>query len=146
MRQVPSSHLWCNIIAMVFWDARGLFLVDFLPEMRQSMLNVAQCCNMLDRLTEAVLPRSCHPPWQCDTPHSLDDHTVFEQYGWKVLQHPPHSPDPAPSYFHLFGHPKWSSSEQQFHTEKNVDASWSNSLYASDTGFFVKGFDSPFSH
>ena len=45
------------------------------PEMRQSMLNVAQCCNMLDRLTEAVLPWCCHPPWQCDTPHSPDDHT-----------------------------------------------------------------------
>jgi histone-lysine N-methyltransferase SETMAR len=47
----------------------------------------------------------------------------FEQSGWKVLQHPPHSPDPAPSDFHISGHPKWSSSEQQFQTDKNVDAS-----------------------
>ena len=70
----------------------------------------------------------------------------FEQYGWKVLQHPPHSLEPAPSDFHLFRHPKWSSSEQLFQSDNNVDASWSNSLYTCDTGFFAKGFDSSFSH
>jgi hypothetical protein len=47
----------------------------------------------------------------------------FEQYEWKMLLHPIRSPDPAPSDFHLFCHPKWSSSEQQFQTDKNVDAS-----------------------
>jgi hypothetical protein len=47
----------------------------------------------------------------------------FEQYGWKVLQHPPQSPEPAASDLYLFGHPKWFSSKQQFQTDKNVDAS-----------------------
>ena len=61
MQQVQSSHLWCKIIAMVFWDAKGLLFVDFLPR-DETMLNVAQCCNMLDRLKEAVPPRCCHPP------------------------------------------------------------------------------------
>jgi hypothetical protein len=37
-------------------------------------------------------------------------------------------------------------SNQQFQTDKNVDASCSNSLYALDMDFFAKGFDSPFSH
>jgi len=27
---------------------------------------------------------------------------LLERWGWEILEHPPYSPDPAPSDFHLF--------------------------------------------
>jgi hypothetical protein len=104
--------------------------VDFLPRGDTIKLNAAHCRNMLDRMTEDDQRK--RPGWFNHGVVILQDnvtpHTVwmtkqwFEQYGWKGQLHPLHSPNLAPAYFHLFGHPKRSSFKQQFQTDKNVDA------------------------
>jgi len=47
IKKFKTFHSVCKITAMVFWDAEGVLLVDFLP--RGEMINVAHYCNMLDK-------------------------------------------------------------------------------------------------
>lgn len=44
----------------------------------------------------------CQPPWQCDSAHSQVTKQWFRQYGWEVLQHLPHGPDPVFSNLSVF--------------------------------------------
>ncbi|CAH2018943.1 unnamed protein product [Acanthoscelides obtectus] len=41
-------------------------------------------------------------PWQCPTAHRNRTRVLIERFGWKMVSHPPYSPDLAPSDFHLF--------------------------------------------
>ncbi|GFO28920.1 histone-lysine N-methyltransferase SETMAR [Plakobranchus ocellatus] len=68
-------------------------------------------CSTLDRLKEAIR-RKRSGLWrrgvvfQHDnaTPHSANlTQQWLQRYGWEILPHPAHSPDLAPSDFHLFG-------------------------------------------
>ena len=47
IQKFKTFHSVCKITAMVFWDAEGVLLVDFLP--RGETINVAHYCNMLDK-------------------------------------------------------------------------------------------------
>jgi hypothetical protein len=57
-----------------------------------------------------------------------------------VLQHPTHSPDLAPSDFHLFGPLKWYLAGQWF-VNDDVTAVVMIWLQALDQDLFVKGFN-----
>ena len=50
----------------------------------------------------------------------------IEYLGWKLLTHPPYSPDLAPSDFHLFGPLKESMKGIHFQTDKEVKAAVNN--------------------
>ena len=65
----------------------------------------------------------------------------FENLGWKLLTHPPYSPDLAPSDFHLFGPLKESMKGIHFQTDKEVKAAVSNWLRTQSTEFYAKGID-----
>ncbi|KAJ4447519.1 hypothetical protein ANN_09526 [Periplaneta americana] len=58
-----------KVMCTVFWDRKGILLIDFLPRARR---------------TAAVLT----------------------EFGWELFDHPPYSPDLAPSDFHVFLHLK----------------------------------------
>ena len=60
---------------------------------------------------------------------------------WKLLTHPPYSPDLAPSDFHLFGPLKESMKGIHFQTDKEVKAAVSNWLRTQSTEFYAKGID-----
>ncbi|GFN81107.1 histone-lysine N-methyltransferase SETMAR [Plakobranchus ocellatus] len=70
-------------MATVFWDAKGVILLDILPQAN---------------LTQQWLQR----------------------YGWETLPHPAHSPDLAPSDFHLFGPLKRHLGGMAFETEDDL--------------------------
>ena len=55
----------------------------------------------------------------------------IEEMGWELLQHPPHSPDLAPSDFHLFGPLKESLRGIKF--ENNED----DQQHAADKDFYA---------
>jgi len=72
------------------------------PEVRQLMLlqhgvQTENSCGKKDAGMALLL--YCQPPWQCDTAHSQVTRQWFRQYGWEVLQHSPHGPDPLFSNF-----------------------------------------------
>ena len=93
-------------MATVFWDAKGILLLDILEP--GHTVNANRYCRTLDKLREAV--RRKRPDrltsgvlLQHDnaTPHTAKaTQDWIRRFGWEVLPHPPHSPDLAPSDDH----------------------------------------------
>jgi hypothetical protein len=62
-------------------------------------------------------------------------------YNWEILDHPPYSPDLAPSDFHLFGPLKQHLGGRRFATDGEVQEAIMSWLQALDTDFFYAGID-----
>ncbi|GFO19770.1 histone-lysine N-methyltransferase SETMAR [Plakobranchus ocellatus] len=113
-------------MATVFWDAKGVILLDILPQ--GQCINAARYCSTLDRLKEAIrrkrpglLRRGVVLQHDNATPHSANLTQQWLQcYGWEILPHPAHSPDLAPSDFHLFGPLKRHLGGMAFETEDDL--------------------------
>jgi histone-lysine N-methyltransferase SETMAR len=58
------------------------------------------------------------------------------RYNWEVLDHPPYSPDLAPSDFHLFGALKKHLGGRRFATDGEVQQAVMSWLQVLDTDFF----------
>jgi len=89
----------------VFWDRKDILLVDCLPT-----INAAPYCDILTRLCwdiqnkrkGNVVKRHVPAPHNA-RPHSAQDTTaLLEKFKWDILNHPPYSPDLAPSNSQLF--------------------------------------------
>jgi hypothetical protein len=66
---------------------------------------------------------------------------LLRRYNWEVLNHPPYSPDLAPSDFHLFGPLKKHLGGKRFATDGEVQQAVMSWLQAIDTDFFYAGID-----
>ena len=65
----------------------------------------------------------------------------IEDLDWKLLTHPPYSPDLAPSDFHLFCPLKESMRGIHFQTNEKVKAAVSKWPRTQSTEFYAKGID-----
>ena len=99
-------------LASVFWDAKGLILIDVLPP--NQSINAEHYCRQLDLLKAAIIQKrrrlSClrgmsyiHYLHDNARPHTAGI-TVqkLHDIGFTILPHPPYSPDLSPSDFYLF--------------------------------------------
>jgi len=96
-------------MATMFWDMRGVLLVEFQEHGRT--VNASSYCSLLERLKTAIrtkrkglLTQGVILLHDNARPHTarLTLETVG-QLGLEVLPHPPYSPDLAPSDYLLFG-------------------------------------------
>ena len=107
-------------MATVFWDAKGILLLDILEPGHTVKAN--RYCQTLDELIEAVrrkrpgrLTSGVLLQHDNATPHTANaTQDWIRRFGWEVLPHPSHSPDLAPSDYHLFGPMKRHLSGQRF--------------------------------
>ncbi|GFO26734.1 transposase [Plakobranchus ocellatus] len=155
-------------MATVFWDAKGVILLDILPQGQcingYSVLgcercdplrhfatgSVYQCCSTLDRLKEAIrrkrpglLRRGLVLQHDNATPHSANlTQQWLQRYGWEILPHPAHSPDLAHSDFHLFGPLKRHLGGMAFETEDDLISELRNWFDNLDVDFFRVGINS----
>ena len=93
----------------VWWDWKGMVFFELLP--RNQTINSDVYCCKLNKLNAAVkkkrpeLVNRKGVIFYHDkaTPHtSLATHQKLLRLGWKVILHPPYSPDLAPSDYYLF--------------------------------------------
>ena len=132
-------------MATVFWDAQGVLLVDFLP--RGETVNAIRYCQTLDRLREAIrrkrpgrLRQGVLLQHDNATPHTAKlTQDWLQRYKWEVLPHPPHSPDLAPSDYHLFGPLKIHLARQRFTKDDDLIENVTNWLYSLDENFLRDG-------
>ncbi len=64
---------------------------------------------------------------------------MFEQFRWEVLSHPPHSPDLAPSDFHLFLHLKNHLARKMFSDNDEVIEEVTNWFNSQTAAFYDVG-------
>ncbi|GFO15713.1 histone-lysine N-methyltransferase SETMAR [Plakobranchus ocellatus] len=77
------------------------------------------------------------------TPHSANlTQQWLQRYGWEILPHPAHSPDLAPSDFHLFGPLKRHLGGMAFETEDDLISELRNWFDNLDVDFFRVGINS----
>ncbi|KAJ4446857.1 hypothetical protein ANN_13557 [Periplaneta americana] len=101
-----------KLMATVFWDTKGILLVEFLE--RNATINAERYCNTPTNLKRAIQNkrRDMLNPGAIFLHDNARPHTArrtatkLQEFNWKVLDHPPYSPDLVPSDYHLFMHMK----------------------------------------
>ena len=102
-----------KIMATIFWDRKGILLIDFLErgltitpmlivklrKLRRAIQNKRRgmLCGGIVLLHDNARPRTAARTAQ-----------LLQHFHWEVFDHPPYSPDLAPNDYHLFMHlKKW---------------------------------------
>ena len=122
-----------------------MILSDILPQ--GQCINAARYCSTLDRLRNAIrrkraglLRKGVVLQHDNATPHSANlTQQWLQRYGWGILPHPAHSPDLAPSDFHLIGPLKRPLRGMAFETEDDLVGELKNLFAHLDVDFFQVG-------
>jgi len=97
-----------NVFASIFWDQDGILLIDYLP--KDQTINAEYYSSLLGQLkdilkekrsgkvTKVVLFLHDNVPAH----RTLATQKKLAYLGFQCLDHPPYSPDLAPSIYHLF--------------------------------------------
>ncbi len=130
----------------VFWDTRGVIYHEYLPS--GDTITAASYCEVLERVKIAIRQkRRWRGPvyFQHDNakPHTAKlTQAKIQKLGWKLLPHPPYSPDLAPSDFHLFLSMANNQRGKRFSSEEEAKAATSEFLQEKeekDEEFFSRG-------
>ena len=131
----------------VFWDRNEPITISFLE--RGNTVKSENYCKLLTQVKKDIenkrrglqsrdmilLQDNARPNTAARTLAKIED------LGWKLLTHPPYSPDLAPSDFQLFGPLKESMREIHFQTDEEMKAAVSKWLRTQSTEFYAKGID-----
>lgn len=134
-----------KVMMSVFWDKDGVLLLDFLP--RGHTLTGEYYANLMQRLREAIkskrrgkLSRGVLLLHDNAPVHkSRVAASAIRQCGFEELNHPPYSPDLAPSDFYLFGILKKRFRGQRFDSDEEVKEAVETFFENCDNEFFAKG-------
>ncbi|KAJ4448812.1 hypothetical protein ANN_00203 [Periplaneta americana] len=107
-RKFKQTFTTQKVMATVFWDRKGVLLLDFMP--KGTTINANRYCETLRKLRRAIqnkrrgmLSRGVVLLHDNARPHTAaSTRELLDQFGWEIFDHPPYSPDLAPSDFHLF--------------------------------------------
>lgn len=137
-----------KVMATVFWDKDGLLLLEFMP--RKSTINGEVYANTLavlrekikekrrGKLTSGVLLLHDNAPVHA----SRKAQAAIRACDFKQLDHPPYSPDLAPSDYYLFRHLKKFLRGQRFSSDEEVKAVVETWFAEQPKEFFCKGITS----
>ena len=115
-----------KVMASVFWDSKGVVFVDYLP--KGQTINGEYYANLLRQLREAIKEKRrgkltkgvlFHQDNAPSHKAAIATATIHD-CGFDLIQHPPYSPDLAPSDFHLFPNMKKHLAGRHFHTNDEV--------------------------
>lgn len=141
-RQDFSSR---KLMATVFWDAKGVLLVEFME--RGTTINKDVYCETLKNLRRAIqnkrrgmLTSGIVFLHDNARPHSAQvTQVLLGQFQWDVFKHPPYSPDLAPSDYHLFMHMKKWLGSQRFDDDEELKDAVTGWLKAQAADFYAEG-------
>jgi len=125
-KKINTSISVKKIMASIFCDRKGILLVDFMPP--GATINATAYCETLTRLRRAIQnkKRGMLSHGMCllhDNVWSHSKHVttaLLEKFKWDILDHPPYSPELAPSNFHLFLHLKKHLAGKKFNDDEEV--------------------------
>lgn len=136
-----------KVMASVFWDSRGVIMVDYLP--KGQTINSAYYCTLLRRLRETIKEKRpgllrkkvlFHQD-NARVHTSLETMAQIRDCGFELLPHPAYSPDLAPSDFHLFPDLKKHLGGQKFSSNEEVEAAVNQYFTDLPESFFKTGIE-----
>ena len=138
----PSAS---KVIATVFWDAKGVIMLDFLS--RRSTITGVYYANLLDQLRTVIREKR---PGKLSKGVLLQQdnarvHTckvamdAVERNGYELIPHPAYSPDLAPSDFFLFPNLKKDIRGLHFRSDEEVVTAVEEWVNGKDPDFFTSG-------
>lgn len=137
-----------KVMATVFWDEEGILLLEFMP--RKSTITGETYANTLKALREAIkekrrgkltsnvlLLHDNAPVHMCEKAQ-----TAIRDCGFQQLNHPPYSPDLAPSDYFLFRNLKKFLRGKFFSSDEQVKEAVSDWFGDHEKEFYSKGIKS----
>jgi histone-lysine N-methyltransferase SETMAR len=121
-RSVPSSG---KVMASVFWDAEGILFIDYLE--KGKTVTGEYYSNLLTRLDDKIREKRSglqkkNIIFHQDNATAHKSVLVMENLHYELLEHPPYSPDLAPSDFCLFPKLKLYLAGQRFSSNQEAIA------------------------
>jgi [histone H3]-lysine36 N-dimethyltransferase SETMAR len=141
-KAIPSAG---KVMVTVFWDTEGILLLDYLQ--KGQTITGTYYANLLMRLRDVLkikrrgkLSRGVlfHQDNAPSHTSSVAMATIHD-CGFQLLQHPPYSPDLAPSDYHLFPELKRKLSGVHFGTDDDVIGAVEDVFGAMDKTFYFDG-------
>ena len=129
----------------IFWNRHGVLLVEFFPQ--GTTINSAVYCETLKKLRHTIQNKrrgmlSATILLLHDTarPHSAAQTQDFiTSFKWEQMDHPPYSPDLAPSDYHLFLHLKKFLGGKQFDDDDDLKDAVQKWLTSQAAAFYEEG-------
>ena len=130
-----------KVMATVFWDAKGVIMLDFLP--KRSTITGMYYANLLDQLRTAIREkrRGKFSKGVLLQQDNARVHTckvamdAVERNGYKLTPHPHYLPDLAPSDFFLFPNLKKDIRGLHFRSDEEVVATVEEWVSGKDLAF-----------
>jgi histone-lysine N-methyltransferase SETMAR len=107
--KAKPNHFEKKVMLTTFWDADGIIWSDFMPD--NATITAEYYCTLLTTVHEKIRRKRpgkrskgilfLHDNARPHTAHRTRSH--LKSLKWMVLEHPPYSPDLAPSDYALFG-------------------------------------------
>lgn len=143
-KTVPSAG---KVMASVFWDARGIIFIDYLP--RGKTINGEYYANLLQRLSEEIKIKRPHLSKKKVLFHqdNAPVHTSgiamakIEELKFELLPHAPYSPDLAPSDYFLFPNLKKWLGGKRFASNEDVESTVNAYFEELDGSYYRRGIE-----
>ncbi|KAJ4430938.1 hypothetical protein ANN_19531 [Periplaneta americana] len=135
-----------NFLSTCCSKKKGILLIDFLP--RGEKVNADRYCETLRKLRRAIqnkrrgmLTAGVVLLHDNARPHTARrTAAVLTEFGWELFDHPPYSPDLAPSDFHVFLHlKKFLSSGERFGNDEELKTSVTRWFHSQAAEFYDRG-------
>ena len=131
-------------MATVFWDAKGVIMLDFLP--KRSTITGVYYANLLDQLRTTIhvkrrgkLSKGVLLQQEVRVPSCKVAMDAVEWNGYELIPHPAYLPDRAPSDFFLFPNLKKDIRGLHFRSDEEVVTSVEKWVNGKDPDFFSSG-------
>ena len=130
-----------KVMVTVFWDAKGLIMLDFLP--KRSTITGVYYANLLDQLRTTIREK-CRGKLSKGVLLQQDNTRLVamdavDRNGYELIPHPAYSPDLAPSDFFLFPNLKKDIRGLHFQSDEEVLTAVKEWVNGKDLDFFSSG-------
>lgn len=134
-----------KVMASVFWDSEGILFIDYMP--KGQTITGPYYANLIPKVREAIKEKrrgklSLGVLFLQDNAPAHRSEVALNAIrcaGFNLLDHPPYSPDLAPSDFHLFPKLKEEIRGTKFHDNDAVIAAVEDFFESQENIFFSQG-------
>ena len=136
-----------KIMTTIFWDCRGIMLTDF--KERNSTVNTAYYASLLHKLRDTIkekrrgmLRRGVHLIHDNAPVHTVAvAKAAVKECGFEEIEHPPYSPDLAPSDYYLFSELKKDLWGKKSDDDEEVKTAVMEYFAYKEPEYFLKGIE-----